>query len=77
MNKYKILKPLAFLRGNKVIHYLRPAELVPLEDDEAAELGDKVEKQGTPEKVVDEKAPEKATPKKAPEKPVETKASDK
>lgn len=57
MGKYRLKKPVVFLKGNKVVAYTHPAELVTLDDDVAAKLGDKVERLGQSEtkKVVVEK----------------------
>lgn len=64
MGKYRVLEPVVFPKGSKVIQYIRPADLVDIDDEVAATLGDKVERRGAPaepepaaEPVVEPEAP--------------------
>jgi hypothetical protein len=48
MGKYRVKEPVAYVEGNKVVHHLRPAEFVTIDDKTAGELGDAVEPMDKP-----------------------------
>jgi hypothetical protein len=66
MSKYRVLEPVTYLQGNKVIIHTTPAETVKLDDATAAELGDAVQKHGgqdeAPAPTPDKGASQKAAP---------------
>ena len=59
MGKYRILKPVTFLKGNKVVRYRKPStDAVNLDDAVAKKLGDKVRAVGEAGPVVEEEKPD-------------------
>ena len=51
MGKYRVLEPVAYVEGNKVVHHIQPVENWTIDDDVAAKLGDAVEPMGKPRKA--------------------------
>lgn len=67
-SKYRVLEPVTFVDGKKVIQ-TGPVEEIRLDDATAAALGDKVQKHGGQDPVEPEKAaPQKAVPAPQPQK---------
>jgi hypothetical protein len=46
MSKYRVLEPVTYVKGNKVIMHKKPVELANIDDSTAAKLGDAVQKHG-------------------------------
>lgn len=55
MGKYRVKEPVAYIEGKKVVHHVRPADLVKIDDRTAAKLGDAVEARGVDPKPAESK----------------------
>lgn len=64
-SKYRVLEPVTFQQGNKVIQ-TGPVETIRLDDVTAEKLGDKVQKHGGQDDDKPVSAPQKAAGAKAP-----------
>jgi hypothetical protein len=66
-SKYRVLEPVTFVDGKKVVQ-TGPVEEIRLDDATAAELGDRVQKHGGQDDDKPAPAPQKAVPTPQPQK---------